>query len=307
MKKKLKYQGGGMAGMMGGVGGMNPASMIIQGITGAIGGINSTLNADKQRLEQQKNISLQNAYQKQEVDNLKALELDQLQNQNYQYGGELKKFIKKFSPGGTALNSYNTLYNTGLNLDNNFQTPFNYQNPQILQQQNDDGKYNIPIYTEYNNPSKFKTFMNKNGETINSIGTTMSTLSQTNGDIRKPAWQDAKSAIAKSNPIFGMFNGIDEGLQGLGKIIGGDKGQKGVQFFTDPIGFILNLGSGIKEREEKKRELQLEYDNRNNIPIVQQPSHFGTYMAKYGANPRNLEQRVIDDIYSDFDKFMKLK
>lgn len=39
---------------------------------------------------------------------------------------------------------------------------------------------------------------------------------------------------------------------------------------------------------------------------VNQPSYYGNYMAKYGANPKMMEQRVIDDIYSDFDKYLKL-
>jgi len=29
-------------------------------------------------------------------------------------------------------------------------------------------------------------------------------------------------------------------------------------------------------------------------------------MSKYGSNIKNLEQRLIDDIFSDYDKFMKL-
>ena len=58
-------------------------------------------------------------------------------------------------------------------------------------------------------------------------------------------------------------------------------------------------------KEEEKRKKQLKYDERNMMPIVNQPSYYGNYMAKYGANPKMMEQRVIDDIYSDFDKYMK--
>ena len=31
----------------------------------------------------------------------------------------------------------------------------------------------------------------------------------------------------------------------------------------------------------------------------------GQYMAKYGKNVRNMKQRIMDDIYTDFDKYMK--
>lgn len=148
--------------------------------------------------------------------------------------------------------------------------------------------------------------MSNMGQAIDLIGSSIGDFSNIKGDVRNSTWQDAKAAAAKSNPIFGAFHGIDEGLQGIGKMIGGDKGQKGVQFFTDPIGFWMNLGSGIKTREDKKREQQLEYDDRNRMPTVKQPSHLGNYMSKYGSNIKNMEQRVIDDIYSDFDKYLKL-
>ena len=61
---------------------------------------------------------------------------------------------------------------------------------------------------------------------------------------------------------------------------------------------------GIEDEETEKRDKQLEYLTRNTITL-NQPTHYGNYMAKYGANPKMMEQRVIDDIYSDFDKYMK--
>jgi hypothetical protein len=152
----------------------------------------------------------------------------------------------------------------------------------------------------------FMSTMQDYGKAVDAIGSTMGDFSNRNGDTRNQAWQTAKKGAAESNDVFGFFHGIDEGLQSVGKLAGGNKGQKGVQFFTDPIGFIMNLGSGIKEREDKKREQQLEYDDRNRMPTVKQPSHLGNYMSKYGSNIKNMEQRVIDDIYSDFDKYLKL-
>ena len=62
---------------------------------------------------------------------------------------------------------------------------------------------------------------------------------------------------------------------------------------------------GIEDEETDKQNKQLEYLTRN-TQSVSQPSYYGQYMAKYGANPKMMEQRVIDDIYSDFDKYMKI-
>lgn len=62
---------------------------------------------------------------------------------------------------------------------------------------------------------------------------------------------------------------------------------------------------GIKNKEEDKQFKLTEYLNRNLMDLPQ-PSYYGQYMAKYGSNPKTLEQRVLDDIYSDFDKYMKL-
>lgn len=56
---------------------------------------------------------------------------------------------------------------------------------------------------------------------------------------------------------------------------------------------------------EDDMQRQLSYQRRNTLN-VEQPDYYGQYMAKYGANPKMLEQRIIDDIYSDFDKYLKL-
>ena len=69
-------------------------------------------------------------------------------------------------------------------------------------------------------------------------------------------------------------------------------------------GALFAKKQGIEDDETAKRDKQLEYLTRNTIN-VNQPSYYGNYMAKYGANPKMMEQRVIDDIYSDFDKYMK--
>ena len=55
---------------------------------------------------------------------------------------------------------------------------------------------------------------------------------------------------------------------------------------------------------DKYNKIQ-EYTSRNS-QAIQQPSYYGQTYSKYGSNIKNLEQRIMDDIYSDFDKYMKL-
>jgi len=343
------FAGGGMmSGMMGGgQGGGNGAGMIMQGVTQAIGGIFSTLDAQKKATEQQGQQNLQNTYQIQQINDLKAMELEQQQPQPYNKGGIVQAWIQKFLPGGGVqqLNYPTTQYsnwymnqneefnpysqyninsqlsnnaqvaNTSVpnvqtnfpqNIGTNYQTSANASQDQI----NKDNKMADEMMgkTSMDKPKGegFMSTMQDYGKAVDAIGSTMGDFSNRNGDVRNSAWQTAKKGAAESNPVFGFFHGIDEGLQSIGKMAGGNKGQKGVQFFTDPIGFIMNLGSGIKEREDKKREQQLEYDDRNKMPTIKEPSHYGNYHAKYGSNIKNMEQRVIDDIYSDFDKHFKL-
>ena len=62
---------------------------------------------------------------------------------------------------------------------------------------------------------------------------------------------------------------------------------------------------GIKNKEINKYNKLQEYTSRN-TQTAQQPSYYGQYMSKYGSNIKNLEQRLVDDIFSDYDKFMKL-
>lgn len=339
------FAGGGMMG--GGQGGGNGAGMIMQGVTQAIGGIFSTLDAQKKATEQQGQQNLQNAYQMQQINDLKAMELEQQQPQPYNKGGIVQAWIQKFVTGGQAqqlnypttqypnwymnqeqefkpysqynvnpqLNNNAQIANTSVpniqtnfpqNIGTNYQTSANASQDQI----NKDNKMADEMMgkTPMDKPKGggFMSTMQDYGKAVDAIGSTMGDFSNRNGDVRNSAWQTAKKGAAESNPVFGFFHGIDEGLQSIGKMAGGNKGQKGVQFFTDPIGFIMNLGSGIKEREDKKREQQLEYDDRNKMPTIKEPSHYGNYHAKYGSNIKNMEQRVIDDIYSDFDKYMKL-
>jgi hypothetical protein len=95
-----------MSGMMGGgQGGGNGAGMIMQGVTQAIGGIFSTLDAQKKATEQQGQQNLQNAYQMQQINDLKAMELEQ-QQQFFPKGGKVEP-IYTDNPKDKRLQAYN--------------------------------------------------------------------------------------------------------------------------------------------------------------------------------------------------------
>ncbi len=70
-------------------------------------------------------------------------------------------------------------------------------------------------------------------------------------------------------------------------------------------GFVNMRKKAIELEEKKKMTDYSEYKTRN-TQSVNQPSYYGQYMSKYGSNIKNLEKRLMDDIFSDFDKYMKL-
>jgi len=72
------------------------------------------------------------------------------------------------------------------------------------------------------------------------------------------------------------------------------------------IGGALSARKKAIENEEQDKQFKLtEYLDRNLI-TAKTPSYYEQYHAKYGANPKMMEQRIIDDIYSDFDKYLKI-
>lgn len=123
-------------------------------------------------------------------------------------------------------------------------------------------------------------------------------------DPRDQGWQQTKAAVAKSNPYAQLFYGIDEGLQGFGKMAGGTKGQRAVQFFTDPIGFIVNRGALYKEGEEKRmkevNEFNAKYNNGNNYDIQE-----GNYLAQDGFNFTSATNFDYQNVFSDISKGLK--
>lgn len=85
---------------------------------------------------------------------------------------------------------------------------------------------------------------------------------------------------------------------------------KAISTVGKTLGFIIGGAlearrQGIENEEMDKYNKVQEYTSRN-TQTAQQPSYYGQYMSKYGSNIKNLEQRLIDDIFSDYDKFMKL-
>ena len=72
------------------------------------------------------------------------------------------------------------------------------------------------------------------------------------------------------------------------------------------IGGALFARKKAIENEEQDKQFKLtEYLDRN-LVSSKIPSYYEQYHAKYGANPKMMEQKMIDDIYSDFDKYLKI-
>ena len=233
----------------------------------------------------------------------------------YEDGGIVQSWIQKFLPGGSVqyLNSFSTQY-SNWNINEEFD-PYSLYNTNtkimgnkaqmVLPENTNTFSSQIP-----NKDGKMP--MNKDGKMIGGIGGEM--MSKTNpadailggvnmaGDVvsgaltafAKPGSKGA--AYAKGSqmaqnvvkplekiPIIGQASKLISGIIG---------------------GALFARKQGIEDEETAKQEKQLEYLNRNTLN-VNQPSYYGQYMAKYGANPKMMEQRVIDDIYSDFDKYMK--
>lgn len=73
------------------------------------------------------------------------------------------------------------------------------------------------------------------------------------------------------------------------------------------LGFLIGgplekRSADIRKEENKKAEKYADWAVKNQPSMV---ASQGQYMAKYGKNVRNMKQRIMDDIYTDFDKYMK--
>jgi LysM repeat protein len=109
--------------------------------------------------------------------------------------------------------------------------------------------------------------------------------------------QGATGAMNVASQVTAPFKDIPiagKAIDAVGKTLG---------FFIG--GALEARRQGIENEEMDKYNKLQEYTSRN-TQTAQQPSYYGQYMSKYGSNIKNLEQRLIDDIFSDYDKFMKL-
>lgn len=69
-------------------------------------------------------------------------------------------------------------------------------------------------------------------------------------------------------------------------------------------GGLLNMRKlEIQKEEEKKQRKAADYRQAIQANVI---ANQGDYMSKYGNNVKNHKQRIIDEIYNDFDKYMKL-
>lgn len=157
--------------------------------------------------------------------------------------------------------------------------------------------------------------------------------------------KQASGATPKGNgltsSIGGVFSKVDEGVQslydGVGAMTDADSGAgawfqggakagqiagkyteglKNIPVYGEIIAAAIDSVArftggalNVRDRQEynkmKDRQDKVDEYKSRQAPLVYDPNKKGQYMAKYGANPKMMEQRIIDDIYSDFDKYMK--
>jgi LysM repeat protein len=326
--------GGGQGGGQQGGGGMDFMGMF----SGMMGGGNKQQSAPQGNMQalqltpqQKQELELQKKAEQNQIMQAKQFEQQQAQMnygnslENYQDNSVQKYFWKGgkiIAEGGysqTEFNPYGSTYQPNYNWQ---QYPVNQQiaNPYQNMNQNmnmkmdmNQGGANIQANTksaegvmggqkqQSSGDGGMGGAMNYAG-LVDSAGTGLNQLGQASRpdepDDRNQAWQSAKEKAAASNEYAAFFHGIDEGLQGIGKMAGGNKGQRGVQFFTDPIGFFAAMmkKAGGEEEELKKSRDYTEYLNRNMRPMTTSRGN-----AKNGIN---IKQSLINEIHSDFDKFL---
>lgn len=226
-------------------------------------------------------------------------------------GGMIQAWIQKFAMGGST-NPYITPYTNFPQEENPIQG-FNNQNNNQMQvpvAQSNMQPYSTPYQTNYNasndqvnmDNKQADSMMTKSTKTPNPADAILGGVNMA-GDIAT----GAIGAFAKPDSKASAYAQGSAKAQSIVKplekipILG-----QASKLISGVIGGALNARKqGIEDEETAKKDKQLEYLTRNTMN-VNQPSYYGQYMAKYGANPKMMEQRVIDDIYSDFDKYLKL-
>lgn len=264
------------------------------------------------------------------------------QEPNFEEGGIIQAWIQKFSPGGTP-KPYITPYTNFPQEENPVQGFTNLQNNQGQGMPNNGQELMNPTST-YGNYTGYEpnNFANNRGDVnidpIQPMGTTKLTTNTQDLTNKQQASVSKLPQMGGGMPPTNPADAILDGVNMVGDIATGAigafakpdskasayaQGSAKAQSVVKPLEKIPILGQasklfagiiggalearrkGIENEETDKQNNQLEYLTRN-TQSVSQPSYYGQYMAKYGANPKMMEQRVIDDIYSDFDKYLKL-
>jgi len=255
---------------------------------------------------------------------------------SFQNGGIVKAWIQKFSkggyiadggfPGGQELtqpttNYYNwgnygnqnsfltpdqinqkpfqntvPLANTNMpqNMGTNYFTPYDASNDQV-------NKDNQLASSMMKSPSKglsnpVSMGLDIGGKSLDATANLLGSLGKDNSKAQAFG-QGATGAMNVASQVTAPFKDIPiagKAIDTVGKTLG---------FFIG--GALEARRQGIENEEMDKYNKLQEYTSRN-TQTAQQPSYYGQYMSKYGSNIKNLEQRLVDDIFSDYDKFMKL-
>ncbi len=255
---------------------------------------------------------------------------------SFQNGGIVKAWIQKFSNGGyiadegfpagqeltqPTTNYYNwgnygnqnsfltpeqinqkpfqntvPLANTNMpqNIGTNYFTPYDASNDQVNK---DNQLANSMMKSSSKGLSDPVSMgLDVGGKSLDATANLLGSLGKDNSKA-KAFGQGASGAMKVSDSITKPFESIP---------IAG----KAISTVGKTLGFIIGGAlearrQGIENEEMDKYNKVQEYTSRN-TQTAQQPSYYGQYMSKYGSNIKNLEQRLIDDIFSDYDKFMKL-
>ena len=245
---------------------------------------------------------------------------------NFQNGGIVKAWIQKFSNGGrTNPTTPFTDFPTYENYNNNsFLTPEQinqkpFQNTVPLANTNMSQNIGTNYFTPYdasndqvNKDNQLASSMMKSsskglsdpvsmgldigGKSLDATANLLGSLGKDNSKAQAFG-QGASGAMNVASQVTAPFKDIPiagKAIDAVGKTLG---------FFIG--GALEARRQGIENEEMDKYNKLQEYTSRN-TQTAQQPSYYGQYMSKYGSNIKNLEQRLVDDIFSDYDKFMKL-
>lgn len=256
------------------------------------------------------------------------------QIEEFQNGGIVKAWIQKFANGGnvTEPNPFggqeltqatSNYYNWGM--QNSFVTPEQLnQNPFEQQMQVPVAQSNMP----QNIGTNYKMSFDASNDEVNKGNAMADSMMGGKKQITNPVSMGldigtkSMDAAASLMSSFGKDNSktkaFGQGASNAMKVAGTATAPfkdipvagKAIDAVGKTLGFFIG-GSlearrqGIENEEMDKYNKVQEYTSRN-TQTIQQPSYYGQYMSKYGSNIKNLEKRLMDDIFSDFDKYMKL-